>query len=64
MDAIMTTPAPPAVLAPASPRAILDEICGHLGAAVGQMIDTDDRIICAHVRAADALARLLRAAQK
>lgn len=60
-DAIMISP--PATLAPASPRAILDEICGHLGAAVGQMLPSDDRIICEHVKAAHEFAKLLRDAQ-
>lgn len=41
---------------------VIDEIASHLGAAVMQMLPSDDRIICEHVRTAHALALALRRA--
>jgi hypothetical protein len=42
--------------------ALIDEIIGHLGAAISQSIPSDDQIIMEHVRAAHGLARILRRA--
>ena len=50
----------PEPLHPVTPRALIDQICGHLSAAECQIIDTDDQIIANHVRAALTLARILR----
>ena len=39
---------------------IIDEAKGHLGAAIGQSIDSDDQIIMDHVRAAHVLLGIIR----
>jgi hypothetical protein len=59
----MHAPPHPKNLGPISADEILLEIIGHLGAAIGQSIASDDRIIMEHVRAAHGLAALLRKAQ-
>lgn len=41
-------------------RAELDEIVSHLGGAVMQSTDHDDRIIMDHVRAAHEIAKIVR----
>lgn len=53
---------PDDTLAAVPAAAVLDEIVGHLGAAVGASIPSDDQIIMGHVRAAYELARILRRA--
>lgn len=43
-------------------KTMLDEICGHLGAARMQLLPTDDQIIAEHLIAAHDLAKILRRA--
>lgn len=50
--------------APDNPAAELSEIIAHLGAAGAQVIDTDNPIIVAHLRAALAIARAASAAAR
>ncbi len=63
--AVAAAPSSPSVSpVPASiPSAVvIEEIVAHLGAAMSQMIPTDDKYICEHVRAAHDLAKMLRRA--
>ncbi len=47
-------------LPPISAAKAISEAKAHLGAAIMQMVDTDDQIICDHVKAAHELLRLIR----
>ena len=53
-----------APLASPSPCDILEQIVGHLGAAVMQALPSDDQIILDHVRRAHELAKLLWTTQR
>jgi hypothetical protein len=50
-------------LPPISAATVINEAKAHLGAAIVQMLDTDDLIICNHVKAALELLRLIRCEQ-
>lgn len=47
-------------LPPITATKAISEAKAHLGAAIMQMVDTDDQIICDHVKAAHELLRLIR----
>ena len=51
-----------AVPASVPSASLLDEIVGHLGAAISQSLPTDDQRIMEHVRAAYDYARIIRRA--
>lgn len=47
-------------LLPISAAKAISEAKAHLGAAIVQMLDTDDQIICGHVKTAHELLCLIR----